>query len=97
MSYKNQGTIMLLNEEAARVYGRTIEELLAENAENAALLAQQHAEMERQHAEMERQHAETEQQILRMRDVLHLSAPDIAMILNKPVEYIQSVLDKDKQ
>ena len=90
MSYKNQGTIMLLNEEAARVYGRTIEELLAENAENAALLAQQHAEMERQHAE-------TEQQILRMRDVLHLSAPDIAMILNKPVEYIQSVLDKDKQ
>ncbi|HNI45348.1 MAG: hypothetical protein JNM36_07680 [Chitinophagales bacterium] len=89
MAYQNQGIIMFINEEAARVYGKTIDELLAENAEKERLLAQQYAEIEQQHAEME-------QQILRMRDILHINASGIAMILNKPVEYVQSVLDKKK-
>ena len=104
MAYQNQARLMFLNETIVELYGKTFDELLAENAEKERLLAEQQAEnaekerlLAEQQAEMERQHVEMEQQMLRMRDVLHIGAADIAMILNKPIEYVQSVLDKNQQ
>ena len=97
MAYQNQARLMFLNETIVELYGKTIDELLAENAEKERLLAEQQAENAEKERLLAEQHVEMEQQMLRMRDVLHIGAADIAMILNKPIEYVQSVLDKNQQ
>ncbi|MBL7785834.1 MAG: hypothetical protein JNM36_08000 [Chitinophagales bacterium] len=98
MKFVSQARIAFFNEHAVEVYGKTFEQIIAEKeqqqAEKEQILAQQQAEKEQILAQ---QQAEIEQHILRMHTALHIDAEGIAMVLNKPVKFVQSVLDKHKK
>ncbi|HNI43278.1 MAG TPA: hypothetical protein PK230_01200 [Chitinophagales bacterium] len=105
MKFVSQARMMFVNEYAVEVYGKTFEQIIAEKeqilAQQQEILAQQQAEKEQILAQQQeilaQQQAEIEQHILRMHTTLHIDAEGIAIALDKPVMFVQSVLDKHKK
>ena len=95
MKFVSQARIAFFNEHAVEVYGKTFEQLIAEKEQ---ILAQQQAEKEQILAQQQAEKEQIiEQHILRMHVALHTDAEGIAMVLDKPIEFVQSVLDKHKK
>ncbi len=109
MMFLNEYAVEVYGKTFEQIIAEKEQILAQQQAEKEQILAQQQAEKEQilaqQQAEKEQilaqQQAEKEQilaqHILRMHTALHTDAEGIAMVLDKPIEFVQSVLDKHKK